>query len=99
MLELKNLQGQVLLTLADGDILNNQGQTIARAIGRSLLNLRGQILAEIENGNVFRQRGVTLIRTEGSQIVNLSGQHLATVEAGSQDETALLGAAFLVFLQ
>jgi hypothetical protein len=98
MLELKNLQGQVLLKFTEGQIQNNQGQALARTEGTRLLNLKGQILAEVENGCVFRERGVTLLRAEGSQILNVSGQHLATVDEGSQDDTALLAAAYLVFL-
>ena len=35
----------------------------------------------------------------GSRVVNISGQHIATVENGSEDERALLAAAYLVFLQ
>ena len=98
MLELKNLQGQVLLNFINGEIRNNQGQTLARTDGTRLFNLQDQVLAEVENGNVFRKGGEALLRLDGSRIINLSGQQLATVDGGSQAETALLAAAYLVLL-
>lgn len=98
MPELKNLQGQLLLSYCNGDICNRQGQTIALTDGTRLLNLQDQVLAEVENGVVFRKKGEPLLRVEGSRVLNIAGQHLATVDAGSEHEAALLAAAYLVFL-
>ena len=99
MIEIKNLHGQVLLSLSDGKILNSDAQTIGMTNGKNLLNLAGQVLAEVEGGSIFRNKENVLLRVEGSQVVNISGQHIATVENGSEDERALLAAAYLVFLQ
>ena len=67
--------------------------------GKNLLNLAGQVLAAVEGGSIFRNKVDVLLRVEGSRVVNISGQHIATVENGSEDERALLAAAYLVFLQ
>jgi hypothetical protein len=88
-----------LLSLVDQGIRGSQGQTVARTETARLVNLNGQALAKVASGKAFRQRGVTLLRVEGSRIVNLSGQHIATVEAGSEEERALLVAAFPLFIQ
>ena len=99
MIEIKNLHGQVLLSLSDGKILNSHAQTIGVTHGKNLLNLAGQVLAEVDGGSIFRKKEDVLLRVEGSRVVNASGQHIATVENGSEDERALLAAAYLVFLQ
>ncbi len=99
MIEIKNLHGQVLLSLSDDKILNSDAQTIGMTNGKNLLNLAGQVLAEVEGGSIFRKKEDVLLRVEGSRVVNISGQHIATVENGSEDERALLAAAYVVFLQ
>ena len=99
MIDIKNLQGQILLSLSDGKILNSQTQAIGVTRGKKLLNLSGQCLAEVEGGSIFRRKEDVLLRVEGSRVVDVSGQHIATVEKGSEDERALLAAAYLVFLQ
>jgi len=99
VIKIKNLHGQVLLSLFDGKILNSDAQTIGMTNGTNLLNIAGQVLAEVEGGSIFRKKEDVLLRIEGSRVVNTSGQHIATVENGSEDERALLAAAYLVFLQ
>jgi predicted ATP-dependent protease len=99
MIEIKSLQGQALLSLSDGKILNSNAQTIGETDGKKLLDLAGQVLAEVEDGSIFRKKEEVLLRVEGSRVVNISGQHIATVESGSVDERALLAAAYLLFLQ
>lgn len=99
VIKIKNLHGQVLLSLFDGKILNSDAQTIGMTNGTNLLNIAGQVLAGVEGGSIFRKKEDVLLRVEGSRVVNTSGQHIATVENGSEDERALLAAAYLVFLQ
>lgn len=98
-MELKSLQGQVLLHLIDGEIRNVQGQAIGKTSGTKLVSIDGQVLAEVENGCVFRHERAALLRVEDMRVVNSTGQQVATVGEGSQDDQALLAAAFLVFLQ
>jgi hypothetical protein len=99
MIEIKNLHGQVLLSLSDGKILNSHAQTIGMTDGKNLLNLARQVLAEVEGGSICRKNEDVVLKVEGSRVLNVSGQHIATVENGSEDERALLAAAYLVFLQ
>ena len=92
----KNLDGQVLLELSDERIMNLQGQTIGLTDGNKLCNLGGQVLAEVRGGSVFLVSPGALLSVEGTKVINLSGQHIATVDSGSEEERALLAAAFLL---
>jgi hypothetical protein len=55
-------------------------------------------LAEVRGGSVFRVGPGALLSVEGTKVINLSGQHIATVDSGTQEERALLAAAFLLML-
>ena len=45
----------------------------------------------------MRSGGETLLHVHGSQVVNRHGQTIANVTTGTDEQRALLGAAFLVY--
>ena len=101
-----NSQGQTI-GLTDGNKLCSLGgQVLAEVRGGSVFRVRPAASAggvmfqreKVRDGSVFRV-GLSpgaLLSVEGTKVINLSGQHIATVDSGSEEERALLAAAFLL---
>lgn len=97
MVELLNIQGQTLLTLAGTSVRNMQGQEIASCNDNALINLQGQTIALTKGKSIFNIQGQEVFSVHENCLINSLGQEIATFSNGTVEQQAILGAAFLTF--